>query len=237
MKAKTWIDPNNQLQVFYWRKTGWYNQFMKFFVSIASITLIALIVYSITKKNKRIATVLTTTITVLLLLFLAFVMYRDTTLKDVQCSTSHTTTNTPPASLKTAMDFFLQGDYDYDTGNCTKAIAGYTKSIELNSKYPQAYNNRAYTYMRLRDYKSALPDLDKALALNPNYIQALMNRGDIHNYYYAIDRQSAIADYEKVIALGGTNGTSVCGHLFLAEHDGWNLGTVFGLPLAYFKCR
>ena len=70
--------------------------------------------------------------------------------------------------------------------------------------------------MRLRNYSAALPDLNKALVLNPNYIQALMNRGDIHNYYYAIDRRSAIADYEKVIALGGTRGTSVCGHLFMA---------------------
>jgi tetratricopeptide (TPR) repeat protein len=210
---------------------------MKFFVCLAVIAFISAVVYYLSKKNKRRAVVLTTTVAVLLLGFLAFAMYRDTTSKDIQCSTTHTTTNTPPASLKTAMDYFLQGDYDYDTGNCTKAIADYTKSIELNSKYPQAYNNRAYTYMRLRDYKSALPDLDKALALNPNYIQALMNRGDIHNYYYAIDRKSAIADYEKVIALGGTKGTSVCGHLFLAEHNGWNLGAVFGLPLAYFKCK
>lgn len=134
------------------------------------------------------------------------------------------------------MDYFLQGDYDYDTGNCTKAITDYTTSIKLNPNYPQAYNNRAYTYMRLRNYKNALPDLDKAISLNPNYIQSLMNRGDIHNYYL-VDRKSAIADYEKVIALGGTNGTSVCGHLFLAQHNGWNLGTLIGLPLAYFRCR
>ncbi len=210
---------------------------MKFFVSIAVIAFISTVVYYLSKKNKRRAIILTATVAVLLLGFLAFTMYRDTTLKDIQCSTPHTTTNTPPASLKTAMDFFLQGDYDYDIGNCTKAIADYTTSIKLNPNYPQTYNNRAYTFMRLRDYKSALPDLDKAISLNPNYIQALMNRGDIHNYYYAIDRKSAIADYEKVIALGATRGTSVCGHLFLAEHDGWNLGTFFGLPLAYFRCK
>jgi tetratricopeptide (TPR) repeat protein len=82
----------------------------------------------------------------------------------------------------------------------------------------------------MRDYKDALPDLDKALALNPNYIQALMNRGDIHNYYYAIDKQRAIADYKKVIALGGGQETSVCGHLFLAIHNGWNIGTFLDLP-------
>jgi tetratricopeptide (TPR) repeat protein len=209
---------------------------MKFFVCIAAITMISAVVYYMFKKNKRRAIILTATVAVLLLGFLAYAMYRSATAPDIQCSTSHTTTNTPPASLKTAIDYFLQGDYDYDTGNCAKAIIDYTESIKLNPNYPQAYNNRAYTYMRLRDYKSALPDLDKALLLNPNYIQALMNRGDIHNYYLA-DRKSSIADYKKVIALGATQGTSVCGHLFLAEHDGWNLGTFFGLPLAYFRCR
>jgi tetratricopeptide (TPR) repeat protein len=209
---------------------------MKFFVSLAVIAFISVVTYYLSKKNKKRAVILTSTVAVLLLGFLAFAMYRDTTLKDVQCSTTHTTTNTPPASLKTAMDYFLLGDYDYDIGNCTKAIDDYSTSILLNPMYPQAYNNRAYTYMRLRDYKNALLDLNVALLLNPNYIQALMNRGDIHNYYYAIDRKSAIADYEKVITLGGTHGTSVCGHLFLAKHNGWNLGTVLALPTAYIKC-
>jgi len=54
-----------------------------------------------------------------------------------------------------------------------------------------------------------------------------MNRGDIHNYYYQIDRQAAIADYKRVIALMGPSGgnTSVCGHLLLAKHNGWNVST------------
>ncbi len=85
--------------------------------------------------------------------------------------------------------------------------------------------------MKVRDYKTALPDLNKAIALNPNYDQVLMNRGDIHNYYYAIDRQAAIVDYKKVISLTGSNGgpTNVCGHLFLAKYNGWNLTTLLGL--------
>jgi len=129
------------------------------------------------------------------------------------------------------MDYFEQGNYDYDTGNCEKAIVAYTKSIELNPEYSQAYNNRAYTYMRMREYKPALADLEKALKLKPDYIQALMNRADIHNYYYDINRQSAIVDYKKARSLGATQKeTSVCGHLFLAEHNGWSLGAFIDLP-------
>ena len=90
--------------------------------------------------------------------------------------------------------------------------------------------------MRMGDYNSAITDLDRALALNPNYINALTNRGDIHNYYYQIDRKAAIADYEKIIALGVSKGTSICGHLFLAEHNGWNLGTVLSFPQMVISC-
>jgi tetratricopeptide (TPR) repeat protein len=209
---------------------------MKFVISLVFIFIVAFATYSLTKKNKKRAIVLTGAITVLLLGSLALIMYKDTTAVDIQCGSTHQTSSVPPTSLKTAADYFLQGNYDYDIGNCTKAIEDYSKSIKLNPGSPQTYNNRAYTFMRLRDYKSALTDLDHALAIKPDYIQALMNRGDIHNYYYAIDRKSSVTDYEKVIALGGTKGTSVCGHLFLAEHNGWNLGTVLAFPRMAISC-
>ena len=171
-------------------------------------------------------------VAILLVAFVAFQIYKGTPVPDTQCTTTHTATSYPPSSLTTAMDYFNQGNYDYDGGNCKQAIADYTKSIDLNPNYPQAYNNRAYTLMRMQNYQDALPDLNKAIALNPNYIEAFMNRGDIYNYYFAIDRQKAIVDYEKVIALDGIQGTSVCGHLLLAKHDGWNLGTILDIPQA-----
>src|SRR5579871_3772156 len=71
---------------------------------------------------------------------------------DLQCGVSHTTTSTPPSSFTTAMDYFAQGNYDYDIGNCQEAIGAYTKAISLNPNYAQAYNNRAYTNMRMRNY-------------------------------------------------------------------------------------
>jgi tetratricopeptide (TPR) repeat protein len=86
--------------------------------------------------------------------------------------------------------------------------------------------------MTIRDYADALPDLDRAIALRPTYVNALMNRGDFYNFYYQIDRARALADYNRVLALGpaATNGTSVCGHMFLAKHNGWNLGTFLDMP-------
>lgn len=174
-----------------------------------------------------------------LTLFILFCIaaYESSKIPDTWCNNIQNSTSYPPTALRTSMDYFEKGNYDYDTGRCKEAITDYTKSIELNSKYPQVYNNRAYTYMRMQDYKDALTDLDKALALNPNYINALMNRGDIYNYYFEIDKTKAITDYKKIISIAGTTGTSVCGHLFLARHNGWNLGTILDFPFGIFNCR
>ncbi|SRR5258708_97428 len=218
---------------------------MKLLVSLFVIAVIGFGAYFLTfsiinkKKSKKViktkAIGVAVMVCVLLVCLLAFAMYQDSKAPDLQCGQVHTKTTQPPAPLTSAMDYFNLGNYDYESGNCGKAISEYTKSIQLNPKYPQAYNNRAYTYMRMRNYSAALSDLNKALELKPDYIQALMNRGDIHNYYYQIDRQSAVKDYEKVIALrGNQKETSVCGHLLLARHNGWRLGTFLELPKALF---
>lgn len=218
---------------------------MKLVMSLCVIALISFCVYRFTlaltktkkdkKENKRSATLRAFAVCIVLLGALGAILYKEAKAPDLQCGTVHTTTSLPPSSVTSAMDYYEQGNYDYETGNCQKAITDYTHSIELNPNFPQAYNNRAYTFMRMRDYAAALPDLDSALQLKPDYIQALMNRGDIHNYYFQIDRPSAVKDYEKVIALGGNQKeTSVCGHLLLARNNGWTVGAFLSLPRTLF---
>jgi tetratricopeptide (TPR) repeat protein len=124
----------------------------------------------------------------------------------------------------TAQDYLAQGDLDYERGYCDEAIADYTHAIDLDPDFAEAYNNRAYIYMVKKDYAAALPDLDRALELRPNYVNALMNRGDIYNYYYAIDYDRAVADYDLVLSIdpNAADHTSVCGHRLLALNHGWN---------------
>ncbi|MCL4338449.1 tetratricopeptide repeat protein [Patescibacteria group bacterium] len=201
------------------------------FIVYISTYLLSLKTTGKKKKFYKNLLIISFSVFVVLLGIIVFGVYSSSVQSDLQCSSTHKTTTRPPLSLKTAQDYFLLGNYDYDRGNCRQAVLDYSKSIEIDSSFTQSYNNRAYTSMRLRNFKDALPDLDKAIQLNPNYINALMNRGDIHNYYYQIDRQSAIADYRRVIALTDSDTrqqTSVCGHLFLAEHNGWNLGAFIG---------
>lgn len=139
--------------------------------------------------------------------------------------------STAPAGLVTAQDYFAQGDYNYEQGNCDRAIDDYARAIELNPNLAEAYNNRAYIYMVKKEYALALPDLDRALQLRPNYVNALMNRGDIHNYYYEIDYVRAIADYDQVLSLDQNTAehASVCGHRLLALNHGWNLNVLRSL--------
>ena len=155
--------------------------------------------------------------TISIVVLMAFRIYSAAMVPDSQCT--HPTNVNKQAADATANDYFLQGDDEYDMGNCEQAISNYTKAIELNPNYAEAYNNRAYTNMRMQNYKDALPDLDKAITLRPDYINAHMNRGDIYNYYYNIDRNKAVEDYDKVIALGGSHGTSVCGHKAMAQSN------------------
>jgi len=148
---------------------------------------------------------------------------------DPQCNETHKTTSTPPSKLQTAQDLFDQGNYDYDTGSCMKAVLDYTFAIQKDPTMAVAYNNRAYTYMRMESYDMALPDLDKAITLRPDYAHALMNRGDIKTF--VLHSTDGVADYDKVIAMGATKGTSVCGHRAMALHNGnvlfafWNFLT------------
>lgn len=132
----------------------------------------------------------------------------------------------PPAALNTAYDYLAQGDYEYELGSIEQAIAAYTRAIELDPTSAAAYNNRAYAFMSQQKYDLALSDLNKALELRPDYVNALMNRGDIYNYYYNIDFARAVADYDRVLALDPTAAahTSVCGHRMLALNHGWSPG-------------
>ena len=63
------------------------------------------------------------------------------------CTASQSPSSTPPARLITAADYFAEGDYDFDRGDCAATVADYTRSIALDPQVAEVYNNRAYTYM------------------------------------------------------------------------------------------
>lgn len=141
---------------------------------------------------------------------------------DKYCLKSHIPTTTPPSDPATSDDYLRVGDHEYERGRCQVAVNNYYRALRINPLFAEAYNNRAYVNMRLHNYKEALEDLDKAIELRPEYPHALINRGDIRNYYYDIDRQKAIEDYDRVIAMGKeiVKEEAVCGHRLMAKTNG-----------------
>ena len=105
--------------------------------------------------------------------------------------------NKVPASKNTpneAEAFKNRGNVYFAKGDYQRAIALFTKAIQVDPNYAPAYNNRGNSYGRLGKYAQGIADLTKALALNPNTADVhYYNRAKI--YHRKGDFRRAIADY------------------------------------------
>ncbi len=86
-----------------------------------------------------------------------------------------------------------------DIRNFEKAIADYTRAIELRPKDADAYNNRAWAYYSTEDPVRALEDARKALQIQPYNANALDTKG--HVLEILGRREEAIVEYKKAIRL------------------------------------
>ena len=64
----------------------------------------------------------------------------------------------------------------WQIGKTDKAIADYSKAIEIDPKYAEAYCNRGVAYGKIEQWDKAIADFNKAIEIDPNYYQALTNR-------------------------------------------------------------
>ena len=62
------------------------------------------------------------------------------------------------------------------SGQWEKAIVFYKESIKINPTAPQAFGNIALCYAHLNEDKKAIAAFDKAIALDPNYEPAIINK-------------------------------------------------------------
>ncbi|MBI5879984.1 MAG: tetratricopeptide repeat protein [Chloroflexi bacterium] len=126
---------------------------------------------------------------------------------------------TPAATARVTDEDMAAGDAAFERGDYADAIAAYGRAIECNPASAEAHNNRAYAYMTVHEYERALADLDRALQLRPAYINALVNRGDIYNYYYRIDHARGIEDYNRALQLDPAHSLAL-GHRAIANFYG-----------------
>jgi len=58
----------------------------------------------------------------------------------------------------------------------TKAIENFTKSINLNPKFPESFNNRGIAYAETQKYKLAIKDYNESINLNKFFLSPHLNK-------------------------------------------------------------
>ena len=100
---------------------------------------------------------------------------------------------------KDSETYINRGTAYADKGQYDKAIADYTKAIEINPKDARAYIIRGVTYYRKGQYDQAISDYTKAIEINPKDARAYIIRGGAYADKGQYDQ--AISDYTKAIEI------------------------------------
>ena len=86
-----------------------------------------------------------------------------------------------------------------------KAIADFSRSIELNPQDGAAYNNRGLVRAAgLKEYDQAIADFSKAIELDPKFAEAYDNRAIAYRMA-SDDKEKACADWKKACELARCN--------------------------------
>ncbi len=99
----------------------------------------------------------------------------------------------------TPFDYFKRGESKLAKGDMDGAIADYTKAINLNPRYEDAYGARGRADFLKGEMEGAIADCSKVIELNPEYSDAYLLRGLARKAKGELD--GAIADYSKAIEL------------------------------------
>ena len=103
-------------------------------------------------------------------------------------------------------------------GAYQRAIADFSRALELDPDHAAAYNNRGLAYVHQSDYTQAIADFDAALDLDPELFECLVNRG------LARDEQSdyslALADFNNALRLRPAFAPAYHGRALTRRHLG-----------------
>jgi tetratricopeptide (TPR) repeat protein len=84
-------------------------------------------------------------------------------------------------------------------GQPDKALADYSRAIELDPKLGRAWNDRGAAYEQLGRPDKALADYSRAIELDPKYARAWANRGGVYKQLGQLEK--AVTDFSKAIEL------------------------------------
>ena len=76
-----------------------------------------------------------------------------------------------------AQDLLDAGMTALTGGNLRDAITSFDALVAYCPDYAEGYNQRAFANFLREDFESALPDLDRAIALRPRHVAAISGKG------------------------------------------------------------
>ena len=101
--------------------------------------------------------------------------------------------------LKPAIDYNQQGTTKYQRGDARGAIKDYDRAIAIDSKYVEAYTNRAVAKLGLGDAQGAIKDYSRAIEIDPQDALIYYNRGVAK--FELGDNRGAISDFDRSISI------------------------------------
>lgn len=101
--------------------------------------------------------------------------------------------------LKNSHYWYNKGYAATENNNFDEALDDFTKAINLDSTYSEAYNYRGLLRCHFTDYYKALMDFDNAIKFNPREASAYINRAAVFEELNML--KVAIRDYKKAVQL------------------------------------
>ena len=100
----------------------------------------------------------------------------------------------------TDAEFYLnRGVVSYHKGQYDKAISDFTKALEINPRYTEAYNLRGGVYSRKGQNDEAISDYSKAIEIDPRDVRAYNYRA--WEYTLKGEYDQAISDLKKALEI------------------------------------
>ncbi|MDD5613822.1 MAG: tetratricopeptide repeat protein [Candidatus Omnitrophica bacterium] len=94
-----------------------------------------------------------------------------------------------------AVEYHNQNSFD-------EAIAEFSKVIDVDPEYSEAYYNRGLVYAKKGDYEQAIIDFTSAIGIEFDYADAYVARGLM--YFFQEDYDKSWADVHKAESFGKT---------------------------------
>lgn len=93
--------------------------------------------------------------------------------------------------------FYARGNVYRDMGDFVKARDAFITQLKMYPDDTGAMNQLAYVYIDLKDYKSAMVTINKAIDMEPNEYILLDSKGEVYENMGKLDK--ALELYEKAL--------------------------------------